>query len=163
MKLTEREIFTLAFNRNLSDNLLKPHQIEASRVAWVDDYLPEKFFKAVKTSPADYSDLIEDYIKPVWAFGCVHNNFEHISLNITDKGVVLMLIEGTAALTDQAGRTNAKAELKQTVFHLLRRLENYCYEQKELNNPLFSDFTGLQLLAQSAIFKGRNQFNQIRY
>lgn len=146
MNLTETEVFSIAFNRNVSNNLLKQSQIDSSYINWVYDWIDGDFLSLVKENEdGNYDEFIHNYIKPIWAWGVLYNNYNYIMLNITDKGVIQLLVEGTANIIGRDSRMDARFEIKENIYRLLRRLDIYCQEQKNLNNSLFSSYNGLKL------------------
>lgn len=164
LKLTEREVYSYAFNRNLSDNLIKQHQIDASFISWIADYLPEQFISDIYSSEGDdYDEFVEDYIKPIWSFGVLHDNFDYISLNITDKGVIQLLVEGTANLIGRDSRMDIKFEVRNTIYQLLKLLDRYATYQKKEENELFNNYTGLKMQPSMVKFVGKPRMNKIPY
>ena len=161
--ITEREVFRIAFNRAMSDNLLKQTQIDAAKISWIYDVLPESFFADVEETPGDYTTLIEQYIHPIWAWGVVYNNFNYFTMQITDKGIVQMLIENTANVVSEQARNEAKMEIKQTIFNLIRRMDLYCKSKVAEDDPLFANYGSLKITPHLMHYVGEQRRNAIRY
>ena len=159
MTLTEQEVYQLVFNRHLSDNLLKDAQIAAAQTRWIDAYIPVKFLNDI----ASDEEFIDKYLKPVWAWGTLYSNFNYIATNITDKGVIQMLVEGTATVMGNDMLLNTKNEILNNVLTLLKRLDNYAKLQNELGTAGYENYTGLLIEPMSIQFFGRARFNQTPY
>jgi hypothetical protein len=159
MTLSEQELYEFVFNRSISENLIKETQIIAAKTQWIDAYLPAQFLLDV----AENNDFINTYIKPIWAWGVLYSNFNYISVNITDKGVIQMLVEGTATVLGTDKLLNAKNEILQTVLTLLKRLDNYCQNQHDLGIEGFENYTGLLIPVGMISFAGRERYNQTPY
>ena len=158
MIISEREIYQLAFNRDMSDNLLLDTQIQASFKSWIVDYLGEPFAKIIETNQGGGIDeLIESYVKPILAFGTLHDNFYHITMNVTDKGIIQMLIEGTANVMSDTRLETAKREIKSTCFRMLENLDLYC------RNNEIEGYEGLKLKTSHYRHIGAERMNRIRY
>ena len=158
MIISEREIYQLAFNRDMSDNLLLDTQIQASSKSWIVDYVGESFAKIIETNQGgELDELIESYVKPILAFGTLHDNFYHITMNITDKGVIQMLIEGTANVMSDTRLATAKREIKSTIFRMLENMDLYCKGNE------IEGYEGLKLETSHFRYQGSEKFNRIRY
>lgn len=161
--LNERDVFRIAFNRNMSDNLLKQTQIDAAKISWVYDVLPESFFADVEETPGNYDTLISEYIHPIWAWGVVYNNFNYFTMQITDKGIVQMLVENTANVVSEQARNEAKMEIKQTIFNFIRRMDLYCKSKVAEDDPLFANYGTLKITPKLFHYVGEAKRNSIRY
>jgi hypothetical protein len=159
MELQEQELYQIVFNRNLSENLIKESQITAAKTKWIDAYLPAQFLEDIETD----EEFVLNYIKPIWAWGTVYSNFNYISTSITDKGVIQMLVEGTAAVLGTDKLLNTKNEILQTVITLIKRLDTYATEQEELGTAGFENYTGLEIEPMLIKFEGRERYNQTPY
>ena len=156
--LTEREVYQFAFNRNMSDNLILQTQIEAAYKSWIVDYFGNNFAAKIKANESNALDeLIESYVKPIWSFGVLHDNFYHITMNITDKGVIQMLIEGTANVMSDTRLATAKREIKSTIFRMLENMDLYCKSNE------IEGYEGLKLETSHFRYQGSEKFNRIRY
>lgn len=156
--ITEAEVFQVTLNRNVSENLLKPTMIDAAFQQWLVDYIGADFVQEILDADSYsgdtiYSGITETYLKPIIAWGVIYNNFEYISTNITDKGVIQMLIEGTANLIGRDGRLDAKFELRNTIYQLIKSFDRYC-KLKE-----FENYKGLRLTPSFPKFYGRKRVN----
>lgn len=139
--ITTAEIFEIALNRQVDSNLLKQSQIVATEQMYIYDIFNNEFIDKVLADTGNtYNYLIENYIKPVIAWGIIYNNFEYLTMNITDKGILQMLIEGTANLVGRESRLDAKNEIKNTLNIFINRLINYCDKQKKSGNEDYSLF-----------------------
>jgi len=163
MNLTEAEIFDITCNRRLAPGLLKDSQINAAYQNWIVSWFDEDFLELVEGDPSTYQTLVDDYIKPVWAWGSIYNNFEYISTSITDKGIIQQLMEGTAIMIGRDSRMDIKLEIKSTIYFLLRRLNRYAIAQKNGGSNDFEKWKGLLLTPEIVTFKGRTKFNKIPY
>ena len=139
--ITNREVFEIAFNRSVSDGIIKPSQIIAAEHTWFDNIFDDDFVNDVRTNTENkYDDFIEKYIKPIVAWGVLYNNFDYISLNITDKGIIQMMIEGTANLVGRESRTDARNEIKNTIYILIERAGKYGEKMKKAGEEEFKNF-----------------------
>lgn len=153
MTLTEQELYQLVFNRNLSENLLKESQIKAAFQKWIVNYIGSDFLEVVK----DDEEFINACIKPIWAWGVVYSNFHYLANNITDKGIIAMLIEGTASVLGMDKLSAAKAEILDNIFSLMKAFDE-CAKDKYNN-----DYEGLLIAPVSITFFGDQRLNQTPY
>lgn len=153
MNLSENEVYQIAFNRNVSENLLKETQIKAAYMKWLTAYIGDTFLDIVK----DDDDAVNNYLKPIWAWGVVYSNFHYIATNITDKGIVAMLIEGTASLISMDKMSAAKAEILDNIMSLLKLFNVYATE----NYP--DDYEGLVVNPYPFGYFGNERLNQTPY
>jgi len=159
MTLSEQELYQFIFNRELSEGLIKDTQIVAAYTRWIDAYIPAQFLIDID----DESEFIDEYIKPIWAWGTLYNNFNYISTAITDKGVIQMLIENTASILGTDKLLNTKNEILNTVLTLIKRLDTYATLQHEAGEVLFANYTGLLIDPYAITFHGRERYNKTPY
>lgn len=165
LQISENEIFNIAFNRNLSQGLIKKTQIDVAEEMWIREWISEEFYQNLLTDEeGDYFDFIDFFIKPIIAWGTVYNNFDYISTNITDKGILQMFVEGGATIIDRNSRFDAKMEILRTIYMLIRRMQRYGTSQKASDNILFENFEVNNELTPSIIkFYGSERLNLIPY
>ncbi|MFW6272357.1 MAG: hypothetical protein ACOC2U_01090 [bacterium] len=157
--ITTAEVFEIAVNRTVSTGLIKPTQIIAAEEVWFEDILDDDFAALIRENKDGvYDDLIEDYIKPVIAWGTIYNNFDYISMNITDKGIIQMLVEGTANLVGRDSRIDARNEIKHTVHILVNRLFKYC-EKKKSDNDVNYELFDYKYQPSAIVFYGSDRQN----
>ena len=161
LQITESEVFNIAFNRNLSQGLIKPTQIVAAEEMWIANWVSEDFYNAlINNEDGIYTDFIDVFIKPIIAWGTLYNNFEYIAQNITDKGILQMFVEGGATIIDRNSRFDAKMEILRTVYLFIRRMRRYCEMKKKENDPLFVNFVANKELSPSIFkFYGKERLN----
>lgn len=177
MKLTELEIQNLVFNRSVTEGLIKDTQIKSS-YHWVTNWIDEEFMSILEESYLDasedleasedptlnpYYDFIEEYIKPIWAWGTLYDHFEYISLNITDKGIVQLVTEGTANLIGRDSRLDSKMETKNLCYNLIKRMHRFANTQKINGDPLFELYKPSKLTPSLVKFSGRESINKLPY
>lgn len=161
--LTESEVFSIALNRNVSVGLLKPSQISVAEQTWFRQWVSDEFYFDIVDNEDDYLDFIEDFVKPIVAWGAIYNNYEYITVNITDKGLIQLLVEGTASLLNRDSKLDAKFEIKNTAYQLIKKMFAYCKAEKADNNPLFANFAPSNIEPAIVTFYGRERLNQIPY
>ena len=144
IKISENEVFDIVFNHNLSINLLKENQLNVSFVNWLFPYLNDEFLEEVVQNQEDYSEFIQEYIKPIMGWGILLDNFEYISMKITDAGMIHLIGEG-ATLIGRDSRYDTKLEIKQNIFNHLKRLDIFCKYQKKLNNSKYELYKELKI------------------
>lgn len=153
ISLSEKELYQLVFNRSISENLLKESQINAAYQKWIVHYIGATFIEKI----ANDDEIINGYLKPIWAWGVVYSNFHYIANNITDKGVIAMLIEGTASILGMDKLNAAKAEMLDNIFSLMKAFSDYAL----LEYP--EDFSGLLIEPKAVEFFGNSRYNQTPY
>ncbi len=160
INITESEVFNIAFNRNLSQGLIKQTQIEVAEEMWVKQWIGEDFYNSLVTDEEDdYYEFIDKFIKPIIAWGTLYNNFDYISQNITDKGILQMFVEGGATIIDRDSRFDAKMEILRTVYMLIKRMQRYGLVEKQ-ENELFKNFEINEELKPSIVkFYGKQRLN----
>lgn len=163
MLITETEVYNIALNRNVGVGLLKPTQITTSEYSWFKNWVSPSFYNDVITTPTGYTEFIEDYIKPIIAWGTIYNNFDYLILNITDKGIIQMLVEGTANIISRDNKLDAKFEIKNTCYNLIKRMRDYANEQKENGNALFVNYADSELTPAHVTFMGGRRSNMIPF
>jgi len=159
MMITEAEVYNIAFNRNIESGLIKQSQIQIAKRNWIDSFIGSDFVKDIEADTNTYETLITQYIKPVIAWGVLYNNLNYFLFSVTDKGLIQLLVEGTASILDNQTKMEIKREIKNTIFGLLKELETYCFEEKQ-GSPgadLYKNFTGLELETSQAFFKGKSR------
>ncbi len=164
LNITESEVFNIAFNRNLSEGLIKQTQIEVAEEMWVKQWIGEEFYESLINNEDDnYYQFIDKFIKPIIAWGVLYNNFDYISQNITDKGILQMFVEGGATIIDRNSRFDARMEILRTVYMLIKRMQRYGLAEKK-DNALFANFEINKELKPSIIkFHGKRRLNIIPY
>lgn len=168
MLVTEQEIYNIAFNRDLGVGLIKPSQILVAQDIFISDYFNEAFYNALLlNTDNNYTSYIDEYIKPIIAWGTLYNNFEYISTSITDKGIIQMLVENTALVLGRESKNDVKNEIKNTVYRLIKIARQYAKLQKDNDNLLFDvyDEEDLNIVNDLSIIKyiGNDSFNLNAY
>ena len=111
--ITKSEIVTLAFNRNISTDLIKDADITSAIRKFVLPYLG--------TLPDVDGDLYMTYVKPVIAYGVAWLVFDKLSTEVTDRGVVAMLSTG-ATLPQAEVRLASKNAIMTTLQELIDQM-----------------------------------------
>ncbi len=140
--ISEADVYSIAFNRNVSTGLIKSTQIHVAEDMWVKSFISEDFYNELtkEENLEDYYSFIDNYIKPIIAWGVLYNNYDYLTQNVTDKGIIQMLVEGTATVIDRNSRFDGKMEIKRTVYRLIKMMQEYGLNEKIKENALFKDF-----------------------
>jgi len=140
LNINESEVFNIAFNRNVSQGLIKKTQIEVAEVMWVKNWIGDDFYNdLINDQDGDYYEFIDVFLKPIIAWGTLYNNYDYISQNITDKGILQMFVEGGATIIDRNSRFDAKMEILRTIYILIKKMQKYGLSEKNENN-LYDNF-----------------------
>jgi hypothetical protein len=161
--ISEAEVISLVFNRNIQYGTLKQTHIDVAEMVWGEKYLGSDFYKLIVASPSDYTDLIEGYYRPLVAWGTLYQSFEYLSTQITEKGIIQMLGEGTANLLDRTTRGDMKLEIRHICLKLAEKMQTYCAQQHEALNPLFADYEPAEISTVSFGYYGKLRMNQTPY
>ena len=123
MEIQESDIYRIAFNRTITANMLLPYQINAAKINWLHGYIDNTVLATLEANEGDeYDDFINDYIKPIWAVGVVYSNFEYITNQLTDKGLIQLVFEGATNVVNSERIDDYKNELLDNICFLLRSL-----------------------------------------
>lgn len=109
MAITKDEIVALAFTREVSTEHILDADIAVAVKRYVDAYVEDV---------TDASDIYDDYVKPVIAFGVAVDIFNRIASEITDRGVVSMVTDGATIISDTT-KAATLAEMKDTLNDLI--------------------------------------------
>ena len=107
--ITKAEIVELAFTRNIDEGHILNSDIAVAVKNYVDAYVD---------GLDDTSEIYDDYVKPVIAFGVAVNIYNRIASEITDRGVVQMVSEGATTL-DADSKLKTLNEFKATLNDLI--------------------------------------------
>lgn len=150
------EVINIALSRNISDEHIREADIEVAEWEYVRSYIGEDLYDLVKANTANvYDDFIEDYVKPVLAYGVVFNIFERLVAEISDRGVVQMLSEG-ATVMDAESRQRTKHEYLKALVVYLEKMTNYLDNTED---AIFEDYEDQEYEYgyQSPEYLNRNQ------
>lgn len=162
--ITEQEVFDIALNRDITPNLIKPSQIKVAQSVWVGKYFIGTLYDRVLSNPSDYTTFIDEYLKPIVAWGTIYNNFEYITTQITDKGVIRLLVEDGAAPVGEEAKLNTKREIRKTVYELIKLAQMYAESERDEGNSLFSDYESPDSELNTIKYHSyRDSYNQIPY
>ena len=157
--ITKDEVVNMFFNRNVDSSILKSTMIELSSFKYLNTYLGDLYNDIIENENGDYTDFIEDYIKPVLSWAVLYDNFEYITLNITDKGIIQMVVEGTANLIGHDARYDFKMEIKRNLFSFIHKMQNKALKEKEDNNELFKNYNPESRPSLMTFREGNIRFN----
>lgn len=142
--LTEDELLKIAVKGTVSRGHIKPSMISAAENIWLSS-IDSDFIDLLVDDPSTYREYVEEYIKPIVAFGTVASYFDYITTAITDKGVVQMMnLEGAASVIGRDSRLDTEIELR----NLAGRLVKIAIEEGERKrdieeDPAFEDFEAI--------------------
>lgn len=108
--ITKSEVISLALTRNLSDDHILDSDISVAVEMYVNAYLDNITY---------LSSIYDAYVKPVIAFGVIVNIFHRISYEITDRGMVAMVSQGTSTV-DRDGKLDLQAEIRTHLYKLIK-------------------------------------------
>lgn len=138
--LTEDEILKIALKGNLSRGLIKPSMIAAAEDIWLGSFSRE-FQTAMIDDPSTYREYVEEFIKPIVAFGTVASYFDYITTSITDKGVVQMMnLEGAAGVIGRDSRLDTELEIRNLTSRLIKIAHIEAQRRKDSGEEAFSLF-----------------------
>ena len=133
--ITKSEILSLAFSRNISEDLIKDADVTSSIRKFVLPYLGEV--------PDVTGTLYTTYVKPVIAYGVAWLIFDKLSTEVTDRGVVAMLSTG-ATLPNQETRLASKNAIMVTLQQLIDQMCEQADEDViEMNDIEFTGTTNI--------------------
>jgi len=92
--MTITEIINTVFSRNISEDHFLPSDINMAKQMYVDQYI---------SGYDEDSIFYIDYCRPVIAYGVVVNTFHRLSSEVSDRGIVEMLSDGSR-LVDKDGK-----------------------------------------------------------
>lgn len=139
MRLVSREeVVAEVFNRNLDPNLLKDTMITMAQFRFVEYFLGP-FSVKITENPEQYSDFIQDFIKPVVSWGVLLNSFEQLTTQLTEKGAYQFVGDGVTIVGEQS-RYNNKIEIKRNVYGLIKKMLDEASLLKSAGDERFSDF-----------------------
>ena len=131
--ITLSEVFAITINRNIDVNILKSTQVIVAEEMYIYNVINNDFLDKVLSDTGNtYTTLINDYIKPIIAWGTIYNNFNYLITNITDKGIVYMIVEGTASLYGTKTIEETKREIHNTITILTDKLIKFSNKEKKL-------------------------------
>ena len=133
--ITKSEILSLAFSRNISEDLIKDADVTSSIRKFVLPYLGEV--------PDVTGTLYTTYVKPVIAYGVAWLIFDKLSTEVTDRGVVAMLSTGST-LPNQETRLASKNAIMVTLQQLIDQMCEQADEDViEMNDIEFTGTTNI--------------------
>lgn len=157
--ITKDEVVNLVFNRNVDGNILKPSMVDLAQFKYLQKYLGDLYNDILDSEDDDYNDFVEDYVKPVIAWAVLYENFDYISLNITDKGILQMVVEGTANLIGRDSRYDFKMELRRNLFTLIQLMQNEVLKEKNNNNDLYKNYNSKFKPSMIHFVEGNQRYN----
>ena len=143
--IQNNEISEIAFSRGISEGLFLPSQILAVQRMWFADWVSSEFYSDVIDNVNDYYSFIDDYVKPVIAFGAIYTNFESVTSSLTDKGLIRIQAEGVFQVVDDLTKTMSKTEYKQIAYSLIQDMRAFCEKEKKAGNSLFESYKSSDL------------------
>lgn len=161
--VTENEVTFLGFNRNLQLGTIKQAHIDVAEMVWCELYLGQTFYKHILNNTGDYTELVEDYCKPLVSWGTLYQSFEYLSVQITEKGIIQMVSEGVANLLDRTTRGDMKLEVRHICLKLAEKMQRYCKEKKAAGDSLFQLYDPVNITTNSFGYYGKIRTNQIVY
>ena len=133
--ITKSEILSLAFSRNISEDLIKDADVTSSIRKFVLPYLG--------SVPDVTGTLYMTYVKPVIAYGVAWLVFDKLSTEVTDRGVVAMLSTG-ATLPQAETRLASKNAIMETLQQLIDQMCEQAGEDViEMNDIEFTGTTNI--------------------
>ena len=133
--ITKSEILTLAFSRNISEDLIKDADVTSSIRKFVLPYLG--------SVPDVTGTLYMTYVKPVIAYGVAWLVFDKISTEVSDRGVVALLSSG-ATLPNQETKLASKNAIMTTLQQLIDQMcEQASVDTIEMNDIEFTGTTNI--------------------
>lgn len=140
MLITQEEVRDYVFTRNVSPQLISAGDIADAEEYWFRYWVGDAFYDAVIGAPTDYTDFLNEGVKPCISTGLLYTNFDRIITQITDKGYIQMLTEGGAQLVGDDLRGDTKRAIYYKLMRLIGRMQDYAEAQKESGDPLYADF-----------------------
>ena len=133
--ITKSEILTLAFSRNITEDLIKDSDVTSSIRKFVLPHLG--------SVPDVTGTLYTTYVKPVIAYGVAWLIFDKLSTEVTDRGVVAMLSTG-ATLPQAETRLASKNAIMTTLQQLIDQMCEQADEDViEMNDIEFTGTTNI--------------------
>jgi DNA-binding transcriptional regulator YhcF (GntR family) len=107
--MTITEIINTVFSRNISEDHFLPSDIKMAKSQYVDSYI---------SGYDEDSIFYIDYCRPVVAYGVVVNTFHRLSSEISDRGIVEMVSDGSR-LMDREGKAAILREYEMMLQELI--------------------------------------------
>lgn len=137
--MDENEVFKFISNRNIDTDIIKPTMIDVAQENFLLNYFGDFYLNMIDNSD-DYIEYIDTYLKPIVAWSVLYLNYDYISYQITDKGIIQLLMDNTAALISRDNKVDAKMEIKRNIYTLIKQVQRVFEKENKNGNPLFKDF-----------------------
>lgn len=126
--ITAAEIITLTQPRNIDEGNIVALEITVAERDYVKKMIGTTLYDAVVGDAVTYDTFIDDYIKPVLAYGVIGNIWHRLAVEVTDRGINGFTGEGinTPQLID---KENALFEIRQRLGSCIETMIEYADEQ----------------------------------
>ena len=99
--ILKSEIIARAFTRALTESRIQDDVVSACETKYIKPILGKDFYVDVVASPANYTTLLTNYIKPVLAWWVRYMILPELRTELSDLGIISIQIQGGDKVDDE--------------------------------------------------------------
>lgn len=146
--ITATEVITLSFNRIIENTKILDNDIASSEWRYIRPILTNNLFEDIKANPGNYTDLINDFIKPALAYYVKFHLLPELMFTLSDRGSFVQTAGDTNVMTDEQRRVYIDSVLEKAN-SLAVKLKDYIIENGLIRYAPESEILGGLLITHN--------------